>query len=235
MLVKLFEAIQGTAKVEQITIDDRRYTTAALVPLKKPEPAALAISTLTGLAEFYVNCAGDTGPEDSIIVIDGPQSVRIVSILDEEFQQRRCFLVARNELRAFPFGTFLDVDTFIVSMLSQFVQDETTAMILQILATLQDGTVLTFDDDGASQKVTAKTGIARVGEAKVPNPVRLAPFRSFPEIVQPPSNFVLRMRSGAQMPTCALFEADGGAWRNEAIARIKAWIAGKLPEAIILA
>jgi hypothetical protein len=235
MLVNLFEAIQKTGKVEQITIDDRKYTTAVLVPVKKPEPAALAISTLTGLVDFYEKCESDTGADAPIVVVDGPQSVRIVSTLDEEFQQRRCFLVAKNELRPFPFGQFLDVDTFIVSMLSQFVQDDATKTILQILGTLQDGTVLTFDDDGTSQKVTAKTGIARVGDTKVPNPVTLSPFRSFPEIEQPASKFVLRMRSGSPMPTCALFEADGGAWRNDAIARIKAWIADKLGEAVVLA
>ena len=235
MLVKLFKEIQASAKVEQITIDNRRYTTAGLVPVKKPEPAAIAISTLTGLVEFFDKCEADTGADAPIVVIDGPQSVRVVSMLDEEFQQRRCFLVAKNETRPFPFGQYLDVDTFIVSMLSMFVQDEMTKTILQILGTLQDGTVLTFDDDGTSQKVTSKTGIARVGDTKVPNPVELAPFRSFPEIDQPASRFVLRMRSGSPMPTCALFEADGGAWRNEAISRIKAWIAGKLPEAGILA
>ncbi|MCL5884694.1 MAG: VWA domain-containing protein [Deltaproteobacteria bacterium] len=235
MLVKLFQEIQNSAKVEQVTIDDRRYTSAALVPVKKPEPAAIAISTLTGLVEFYDKCEADTGPNPPIVVVDGPQSVRLVSILDEEFQQRGCFLVAKNELRPFPFGQYLDIDTFIVSMLSMFVQDEMTKTILQILGTLQDGTVLTFDDDGTSQKVTAKTGIARVGDTKVPNPVTLAPFRSFPEIEQPASRFVLRMRSGSPMPTCALFEADGGAWRNEAIARIKKWVVGKLPEAVVLA
>ena len=235
MLVNLFKEIQASAKIEQITIDDRKYTTAALVPVRKPEPAALTISTLTGLADFYENCESDVGEFQPIVVIDGPQSVRIVSILDEEFQQRKCYLVARNELRPFPFGQYLDVDTFIVSMLSQFVQDEMTKTILQILGTLQDGTVLTFDDDGTSQKVTTKTGIARVGDTKVPNPVLLAPFRSFPEIDQPASRFVLRMRSGSPMPTVALFEADGGAWRNEAIARIKAWLAGKLTDAVILA
>jgi hypothetical protein len=234
-LVTLFEAIQRSAKVEHVTIDERRYTTAALVPVKKPEPAPIAISTLTGLVEFHENCESDTGEFQPIVVVDGPQSVRIVSPLDEEFQQRMCFLVAKNELRPFPFGQYLEVDTFIVSMLSMFVQDEMTKTILQILGTLQDGTVLTYDDDGTSQKVTAKTGIARVGDTKVPNPVELAPFRSFPEIEQPASRFVLRMRSGSPMPTCALFEADGGAWRNEAIARIKTWISGKLPDAVILA
>lgn len=235
MLVNLFKEIQKSATIEQVMINDRHYTSAGLVPVKEPEPAALAISTLTGLVDFCEKCEPDTGTDFPIVMIDGPESVRVVSPLEGEFRQRMCYLVAKVVARPFPFGQYLDVDTFIVGLQSLFVQDDTTKTLLQILGNLQDGTVLAFDDDGTSQKVVSKSGIVRVGNTKVPNPVTLAPYRSFPEIKQPVSRFVLRMRSGSPAPTCALFEADGGAWRNEAIARIKAWISEKLPKAIILA
>ncbi|KHO31340.1 hypothetical protein OR63_10900, partial [Clostridium tetani] len=80
-------------------------------------------------------------------------------------------------------------------------------------------------DDGVSQAATIKTGVASVNEVKVPNPVVLAPFRTFPEIEQPESKFIFRMQSG---PRAALFEADGGAWRNEAMIKIKAYLEEQL-------
>jgi hypothetical protein len=75
--------------------------------------------------------------------------------------------------------------------------------------------------------VTVKTGIAKIEDVFVPNPVVLAPYRTFPEIAQPESKFIFRMQTG---PTAALFEADGGAWRNEAMGRIKAWLEEQLAE-----
>lgn len=59
----------------------------------------------------------------------------------------------------------------------------------------------------------------------MPNPVYLAPYRTFAEIEQPVSKFVFRMESG---PKAALFEADGGAWKNEAILKIKEYLQKEL-------
>lgn len=72
-----------------------------------------------------------------------------------------------------------------------------------------------------AKKDSHKTGVAKLNDVVVPNPVTLAPYRTFPEIEQPKSKFIFRMQSG---PTATLFEADGGAWRNEAMKNIKVWL-----------
>ena len=70
-----------------------------------------------------------------------------------------------------------------------------------------------------------KTGIASKGEAVVPNPVRLRPFRTFVEVEQPESAFVFRMRQDSDDGVeCAVFEADGGAWKNAAMENIKKYL-----------
>ena len=50
----------------------------------------------------------------------------------------------------------------------------------------------------------------------------LAPYRTFPDVAQPESTFILRMKGGSehQAPTAALFEADGGKWALMAVERI---------------
>ena len=72
-----------------------------------------------------------------------------------------------------------------------------------------------------SQRVTAKTGVATVGNANVPNPVALKPFRTFVEVGQPESEFILRLKEGAQV---GLFQADGGAWELNAMANIAEYL-----------
>jgi 16S rRNA U1498 N3-methylase RsmE len=48
-------------------------------------------------------------------------------------------------------------------------------------------------------------------------------------VLQPESDFVFRMKDG---PRCALFEADGGAWQNEAIDNIKKHLEASLKSEI---
>lgn len=101
--------------------------------------------------------------------------------------------------------------------------------LLKVIGNLKTEAVKKHSDDGISQKVEIKQGITTVAEAVVPNPVLLAPFRTFPEIDQVPSQFIFRMREnrGVEM---ALFEADGGAWEMETIQRIKIYLESQIKE-----
>ena len=59
----------------------------------------------------------------------------------------------------------------------------------------------------------------------MPNPAVLKPYRTFVEVEQPESKFVFRMQTGPEM---ALFEADGGAWRIQAMKNIKEYLEKEL-------
>lgn len=67
----------------------------------------------------------------------------------------------------------------------------------------------------------------------LPNPVELAPFRTFIEVNQVVSPFIFRARTAKEDRSdsskvtdieFALFEADGGAWEIEAKQRIKEYL-----------
>jgi len=71
-----------------------------------------------------------------------------------------------------------------------------------------------------------RKGGACLEAAAVPNPVMLAPYRTFPEVEQPASPFVLRLKQGPEggRPSLALFEADGGKWQLEAVKRVRTYL-----------
>lgn len=48
--------------------------------------------------------------------------------------------------------------------------------------------------------------------------------------VQPESEFIFRMKSDDRSVFCALFEADGGAWKNEAMQSIKQYLEEQLKD-----
>jgi hypothetical protein len=61
--------------------------------------------------------------------------------------------------------------------------------------------------------------------------VTLAPYRTFREVEQPRSEFLFRLRNKApdNLPECALFEADGGRWKLDAMLTIKEWLKDRKP------
>lgn len=81
--------------------------------------------------------------------------------------------------------------------------------------------------DSAAIRVSVKSKLVPV---KVPNPVELAPFRTFTEVEQPTSPFVFRVRRDGDAIMAALFAADADAWKNEAICRIRDYFDMELPD-----
>jgi len=85
--------------------------------------------------------------------------------------------------------------------------------------------------------VQARAGVALVSDVAVPNPILLCAYRTFRDVVQPSSLFVLRVQSGRTggLPEVGLFEADGGAWRITTTERVREWLAQALSTISILA
>ena len=80
-------------------------------------------------------------------------------------------------------------------------------------------------DNGISQMATVRDGVASLAQAKTPNPVTLRPYRTFNEVEQPASQFVFRINKLANL---ALFEADGGKWKLEAVKNIASYLTKEL-------
>jgi hypothetical protein len=101
-----------------------------------------------------------------------------------------------------------------------------------VLGTLKDERVSTHADDGVTQQVTTRKGLAfGVENTPVPRIVTLMPYRTFAEVDQPASTFILRLKQGqreGEPPQAALFEADGGRWKLEAIQSIREYLDDRL-------
>ena len=90
-------------------------------------------------------------------------------------------------------------------------------------------------DDGISQAVAVKAGITSKGVKELPNPVTLRPYRTFTEVEQPASAFIFRCRQDHGKMQFMLCEADGGAWRSEAMKNIKAYMEAAVPGLNVIA
>jgi len=237
MLKGMIEKILSLAVVDRFCVSGRDYTSQTIHPVLEPTPDVLGVNTLTGFVDFFKGCEGDRG-DDAVVHVESHEQVSLRSPLVGAFSQRKRFLVAKASPCSFPFGQYQALEEFIIALQSRFVDTEDVGKILKVVGNLEDSDVRRYTDDGVSQGVVAKVGIAKVDNVPVPRIVRLAPYRTFLEIDQPRSIFLLRMRPGKDgaPPSCALFEADGGKWKNEAIRGIKAYLVKQLPaKTVILA
>jgi hypothetical protein len=238
------QAIKDSEKTDVIQVGGATFVTRPVYdPPREPLPITLKLNTLTGLID-YVNRGADAVTADDnglMIHVVNERQVDVVSGIFGRAEQRRSYASATADAvlskSDFRFGEFYDCESFVIKLLSLFEGFEGRAAVLKIVGNIKEENVRQTGDDGITQTVTAKSGIARVEEVAVPNPVFLAPFRTFREVTQPLSPFVLRMKQGREngLPTVALFEADGGKWKLDAIQFIREYLEEKVESVPIIA
>lgn len=230
MIKNAMEFILGLGKPNITTIGNETYSDKDLNRISyNPKASTLEMTTLSSLVE-YIKEGFDEISTKMIVHIKSPTQVLFYSVLDHE--RRREYLVEVNaQVPEFKFNQFVDHEPFCINLQSKFIDDSNTdrALLLKFAGTVESGTVAEYGDDGITQKATVKTGIASKGEAIVPSPVNLSPFRTFVEVEQPQSKFIFRMQQGKyEGIQCALFEADGGAWKLDAMNNIKDFLTEEL-------
>lgn len=230
MIKNAIQYIIGLAKPEIQNIGGVAYSDKTLHRIN-PIPYAneIQLNTLSSLID-YIRSGVDGFNGKMIIHVQSPVKVAMYSALDIE-RNREEIVTVNAQIPNFDFGRFMDHESFCIGVQSKFVNDPQTdkALLLKFAGTVEAGSVAEYGDDGVSQKATVKTGIASKGDAIIPSPAILKPFRTFVEVDQPASAFIFRMKdSSVGGVQCALFEADGGAWKIDAMNAIKDYLAEAL-------
>lgn len=187
-------------------------------PVAYTAKQSLNLNTLSSLVD-YIKSELDRKDDRLILTVKDEQTVFLEGQLEVNGSRER--LAEVNAIvPAFNFDYFYHSEEFNIKLQSIFTDSSDRRILLKVVGNISEDSVKTVGDDGVSQAVTINQGVASKVDVKVPNPVTLAPYRTFNEVEQPESKFVFRMKEG---PRCALFEADGGIWRNEAIQNIKSY------------
>lgn len=200
-----------------------------------PTAEPLAVYSLGALRDYLIANRDALTLKRLIVHVVSPQIVTVSGPIQERARNRESYLkaTALNLTDGF-LGKFMTLEEFLVGLQVRFTADGDRAKVLQLLGNVKHETVKTALDDGVTQVVQARAGVALVSDVAVPNPITLTPYRTFREVTQPQSLFVLRVNAGRSggLPEVGLFEADGGAWRLTAVDRIRDWLAEAVPEGV---
>ena len=232
MIKDALQYIMGLREPKKMEVGGSVFVDKEMFLLKTPAFPTLEVNSLTAVVDYLKGLKNEKWVEEDapvIVHIEDERTVKLKDTADATEGKRDILLKATAEGKIFKFDEFHPSEAFIIAMQSNFLDTPDKASILQVVGNLKDEAVQTLADDGCSQVATIRTGIAAVGQAKVPNPAHLAPYRTFLEVPQPKSKFIFRMRNGG---LCGLFEADGGAWKLEAKKNIYDFLKNALEEEI---
>ena len=222
--------VVGLKTAEVLDINGGKYVDKDVHRVDKElRASAIQMNTLTSLVD-YLKAGVDSMADKMLVQVVSTMKVRVLSMLDAD-RKREELVDVEAMIPDFEYGRYMGNERFIIALQSKFIANDDRALLLQFAGTVKDESIAQYGDDGVTQKATIKTGITSVGDAVVPNPVKLRPFRTFIEVEQPESAFVFRMRQAeGHGVECAIFEADGGAWKNAAMKSIKEYLQYELAE-----
>ena len=223
------ENVLTAQKPEIIMHEGRPYlmTTEGISPILKPIASPINVATLTGLVDYIKS--GIDSFDGIFIHVVSPTVVKLLSRDSGPHMQRNTYMTATAAVPRIAFDSFMGQENFIIQSQSCFIHnmDDDLDIVVACAGNIRESAVKDTLDDGVSQVVTARSGVAKLTDVVVPKQVLLTPIRTFTEIEQPASSFVFRIQDGPRM---ALFEADGGAWKNEAMLRIKDYLSDELKD-----
>lgn len=240
--IEKIESMARAADGLDVLIEDRHWTTRDLKPvIFEPRPDPIEISSLTGFVDYIDANRDGIHLESAVAIIRSYKRVDLVSAFGGQKLQRSTYLTASIDdgLKVYPFEKFMEVEGFVIALRSMFEPTEDLERLITYVSKVRGGKSFSLDDDGISQSASVVTGVsgALTKKETAPAIVRLRPYRTFRDIPQVESEFLFRMKlvdTESNTVGCALFEADGGRWRNQAVLSIKEFLQGYVGEVIAI-
>lgn len=217
------EKLEEMSKANKLGINGVEYSDRKLheIPLKTAK--TLNIYNLAGLIDYLDRNIDCLAPNETLIHVISYDAVMVRSRLDDCYRSREDIVKALPMLPDIILGRFMNRESFNIMLQACFVKTEMRDEVLEVISKISksENNGVELVDNGIGQSVEVMTGSVLKTKKEIPNPVKLAPFRTFHEIEQPESDFVLRVNDSLEV---GLFEADGGAWKIEAMSSIKNYL-----------
>lgn len=219
------------SKLNFVDIGDVKYARGSLEPvIKEPIPAPLEGVTLCGMIRYISEFRRDLpGVGDDMVRVLSPFEVEYIGPVEGFYKKRTVYYRSEldQHLPCFPFGEFLDVESFIIKSRALFVPSGSLDEVVSLVSKVVASESIEMKDDGVSQAVQVKKGVS--GSTTLSATTRgiypLCPWRTFREIEQPESAFILRLKGSSDSPVrAALFDAGGESWRLSVMEKIAIYL-----------
>lgn len=222
MLDKSFiEKLEELWKADKIvTVGGLPYAVNSLKAVPEPTPAPVEVTSLSSIKSLVY-------PEPVLFNVINPHRIMVLSYNLNVWKQRHCYAIADVAKFIPPFkeDRYLSVKDAVVNLNTCFHRDKALENLLSLVSSIKVESDNEIDDDGITQTVSAKEGVVLKSKVNIPNPIKLKPITTFPEIEPSIKEYILRVSSnrheGAQV---ALHPVQSRVWDLEIMNKIREFL-----------
>ena len=229
MLEKFVNRIVELAAPTTHEIEGRTYSSEKLHRVDPPKykPEAITVTGLDSICKLVQNEVKAVGRK-VFIRVAAYNKVSVFTTYDDQYER---FYLYRCEADtpAVTMDRFMSYEKAVIELRSLYIPNEGTDYLLNLLRSISSESKVTSSDNGITQTVEAKSGISLMQKVEIKPRVLLKPFRTFIEVDQPESTFLLRINSEGNI---GFYEADGGVWKLEATRNVAGYFEENLKDLI---
>ena len=228
MLAKFVDKIVSLREAKTFEINGETYSTESLSRIAPhvDRPDAISVSGLNSICKL-IREELDAMGAILMVEVNDYATVTVFTTLLNDFSRNKLY-TAHADVPSFRSG-FRNAEEAIIQIRSLFIPSDDTNYLLDLLSRINTENGVSTTDNGVTQTVTAKQGISLKETVQLKPRVTLQPFRTFLEVPQPESEFLLRINERGEI---GLFEADGGVWKLEAKRNVAAYFEKELKDLI---
>lgn len=212
MLAKLIDKIIDLKQTKTFEINGQTYADNRLTRIEPhvDRPHCTKVSGLDGICKLIRT---ELAKVDTTIMVQATsyKTVEVMTTYLADFS-RNVLYEAVADAPGLRTG-WREKEDALIELRSLFIPNEGTEYLLDLLSRMTNENEVSTQDNGVTQTVQARQGVALSTFVTVKPRVKLQPFRTFLEVEQPESEFLLRVDAEKGI---AFFEADGGIWKLEA-------------------
>ena len=229
MLKDFVNRIVALAAPTTVEVDGSVYSNQELIHIqdKKLFPRCIDLTGLDSICKMVRNEVDHVGLQIFIQITDY-KNVMVFTSLDDE-EDRLYLYKCAADTPAVTTDRFMAYEKAVIELRSLYIPNEGTKYLLQLLSSISNESKVISSDNGVTQQVEARTGIALNSMVQIEPRVTLQPFRTFIEVAQPASEFLLRINERGEI---GFFQADGGVWKLEATRNVAGYFETELKDLI---
>ena len=229
MLKAFVDRITELSTPKTFDVEGSVYSTKELhhVAFKKHRPKSIEVTGLDSICKLVRNEA-DHVNKKLFVQVKSYKEVAVFSTLDKD-EERANLYTCVADTPSITTSSYMPYEKAIIELRSLYIPNDDHDYLLKLISSVSSESKVTSSDNGVTQQVEAKTGIALNSMVTLKPRVTLRPFRTFVEVEQPESDFLLRVSNHGEI---GIFPADGGVWKLEATRNVAAYFENALKDLI---
>ena len=234
MLQKFIEHIQKTTQPIITEVDGSTFRITSDGDVKEILPTIFHPDTLplNSLDAMIKMVKTEASEQDAPLYITIPNhmTVRCFGQPDAEERYHRQVYYEANatDVPGWAEKNTLGFEEAQIALRTRFQETPDTLYAMKLVSDISLGANVIYNDNGIATTITTQKGVALQTNEQIRPLVKLRPYRTFQEVEQPESIFLIRVSDRG----ISFIEADGGMWKLAARETIKTFLEERLSQEV---